>query len=125
MTSPLPSMISGIDHVQVSCPPGSEDRLRGFYVGVLGMSELAKPPSLAARGGAWFRAGQCEIHAGVEQDFRPARKAHPGITVSDIDAVAALVAGAGGEVRWDTGIPGIRRFHTDDPVGNRLELIGS
>jgi len=119
MTSP----ITGIDHVQVSCPPGSEDRMRGFYFGVLAMTEIEKPPALAARGGAWFRAGRCEIHAGVEQDFRPALKAHPGISVSDIDATAERVVGAGGAVRWDTGTPGLRRFHTDDPVGNRLEFI--
>ena len=36
-------------------PPGSEDRLRAFYTGVLGWSELPKPPLLAARGGCWFR----------------------------------------------------------------------
>lgn len=119
----MTSVITGLDHVQVSCPPGSEDRLRAFYVGVLGMQELPKPPAMAARGGAWFRAGTCEIHAGVEADFRPALKAHPGILVSDVDALAALVTGNGGEVRWDTGIEGLRRFHTDDPVGNRLELI--
>lgn len=116
-------MITGIDHVQVSCPAGSEDELRAFYVGVLGMTELAKPPALAAKGGAWFRAGTCEIHAGVEHDFRPARKAHPGIAVADIDALAERVSAAGGEVRWDDAIPGVRRFHTVDAVGNRLELV--
>jgi len=116
-------MIEGLHHVQVSCPAGAEDVLRTFYVGVLGMVELDKPPALAARGGAWFRAGTAEIHCGVETPFVPARKAHPGILVSDVDAVARTVASAGGAVRWDDNVPGIRRFHTDDPVGNRLELI--
>jgi predicted enzyme related to lactoylglutathione lyase len=36
--------------------------------------------------------------------------------------VAEAVARAGGEVRWDDNVPGVRRFHTDDPVGNRIEL---
>jgi trans-aconitate 2-methyltransferase len=112
----------GLHHVQVSCPAGSEDRLRQFYAGVLGMTELAKPPVLAARGGVWFRAGACEIHCGVEDPFTPARKAHPGIAVGDVDEVARRVAAAGGEVRWDETVPGLRRFHTDDPVGNRIEL---
>lgn len=115
-------MIVGLHHVQVSCPAGSEDRLRDYYVRVLDMVELAKPPALAARGGAWFRAGGCEIHCGVEEPFAPARKAHPGIAVSDVDALAARVLAAGGAVRWDENLPGVRRFHTDDPVGNRLEF---
>jgi len=116
------SAIVGLHHVQVSCPTGSEDTLRQFYGHVLGMAELPKPPVLAARGGAWFRAGSCEIHCGVEDPFLPARKAHPGIAVSDVDAIAAAVAGSGAPVRWDDNMPGVRRFHTEDPVGNRLEF---
>ena len=72
-------MLTGLHHVQVACPAGSEDSLRAFYGGVLGMTEVTKPPVLAARGGAWFRSGGAEIHCGVEADFRPARKAHPGL----------------------------------------------
>ena len=62
---------------------GSEDALRGFYTGVLGFQELAKPPVLAACGGCWFGGDGIELHLGVEQDFRPARKAHPGLLVHD------------------------------------------
>lgn len=111
-----------LHHVQVSCPAGSEDVLRGFYVQVLGMVEVPKPPVLAARGGVWFRAATCEIHCGVEDPFMPARKAHPGIAVSDVDAVAAVVGASGAPVLWDENMPGVRRFHTQDPVGNRLEF---
>ncbi len=114
--------VLGLHHVQIACPAGSEDALREFYGRVLGMPEIAKPPILAARGGAWFRAGDRELHCGVEVDFAPARKAHPCFLVDDVDAVAKGVAAAGGEVRWDEAIPDVRRFHTDDPVGNRVEL---
>src|SRR4051794_16861306 len=68
-------MLTGLHHVQVASPAGSEDALRAFYGGVLGMSEVEKPPVLAARGGVWFRSAGAEIHCGVEADFRPARKA--------------------------------------------------
>ena len=44
-------MLAAVDHVQLAAPPGSEDRLRGYYTGVLGMAEIPKPPVLAARGG--------------------------------------------------------------------------
>lgn len=114
--------VVGLHHVQIACPSGSEDSLREFYGGLLGMPEIPKPAALAVRGGAWFEAGDRELHCGVETDFRPALKAHPCFLVDDIDAVAKGVASTGGEVRWDESIPGVRRFHTDDPVGNRVEL---
>ncbi|HET8594090.1 MAG TPA: VOC family protein [Intrasporangium sp.] len=111
-----------LHHVQVSGPEGCEERMRAFYVGVLGMAEVDKPELLRARGGAWFRTGGAEIHVGIEEDFRPARKAHPGIAVADVEALARLVEHAGAPVAWDDKIPGLRRFHTSDPVGNRLEF---
>jgi hypothetical protein len=44
-----------------------------------------------------------------------------------LDDLAARLTEAGHEVRWaaDDEIPGRRRFHTDDPVGNRLEFLDS
>jgi hypothetical protein len=40
-----------IHHVQLACPPGSEEALRAYYAGVLGLAEKPKPPALAERGG--------------------------------------------------------------------------
>ncbi|MDQ4037872.1 MAG: glyoxalase [Actinomycetota bacterium] len=116
-------MIEGLHHVQLACPAGSEDVLRGFYGGVLGMTELAKPPALADRGGVWFGCGSAEIHCGMEADFRPARKAHPGLLCGDLDAVAEACAQAGHGVTWDDSFPGFRRCYVSDPVGNRVELM--
>ena len=96
--------------------------MRAFYAGVLGMTEVVKPEALRARGGAWFRAGSAELHVGIEEGFAPARKAHPGIAVADVEQLADAVAAAGAPVTWDGNIPGLRRFHTTDPVGNRLEF---
>jgi catechol 2,3-dioxygenase-like lactoylglutathione lyase family enzyme len=113
----------GIHHVQLAAPPGAESLMREFYGGVLGLVEVAKPPVLAARGGVWFRAAGIEIHIGVEEDFRPARKAHPGILVRGLEAMARRLRAAGHDVRVDDLLPGFRRFYVDDPVGNRLELL--
>ncbi|ETK32426.1 VOC family protein [Microbispora sp. ATCC PTA-5024] len=113
----------GLHHVQLAIPPGSEDACRAFYVGVLGLTEIRKPPELAARGGLWVRADTLEIHLGVEEDFRPARKAHPGIRVGDLDALAARLEADGAEVAWDPHFPGHRRFYAHDNVGNRLEFL--
>ena len=109
--------------MQLAMPPGGEDAARDFFVGVLGMTEVPKPAAMAVRGGAWFRAGELELHLGAEADFRPARKAHPGILVNDLDAVVGRLTGAGHEVTWDGDFPGYRRIYARDPFGNRLEFL--
>ncbi|MHB1431598.1 MAG: VOC family protein [Streptosporangiaceae bacterium] len=115
--------IERLHHVQLAIPPGGEDVARRFYADLIGLAELPKPPELAARGGCWFGGGAVEIHLGVEAGFRPAAKAHPGIVVTNLDALAGRLAAAGAEVRWDDGFPGHRRFYTHDWHGNRLELL--
>lgn len=115
--------ITGLDHVQVAIPRGGEDDARGFYGGLLGMVEEPKPPVLAARGGCWFSSGSAVLHLGVEEPFVPARKAHPAFLVDDLDAAERVLATAGHAcVRSDGEVPGVRRFHTFDPFGNRVEL---
>ncbi|MES9521779.1 glyoxalase [Streptomyces capoamus] len=116
-------MLVAVDHVQLAAPPGSEPELRSYYTGVLGMTEIPKPPALAARGGCWFEAGSVRIHVGIETDFRPVKKAHPGLRVTGIETYAARLAAHGAPVTWDDRLPGHRRFHTEDPVGNRLEFL--
>jgi catechol 2,3-dioxygenase-like lactoylglutathione lyase family enzyme len=119
------TVILGIDHVQLAIPPGGEDQTRDFYVGVLGMTELAKPDEMAKRGGAWFACGAHQLHVGVETKFVPAKKAHPALLVADDDAVRALadaLVARGLEVRWATDGGTALRFHVDDPFGNRIEI---
>ena len=114
--------VTGIDHVQVAAPAGCEAEARAFYGALLGLEELPKPQPLAARGGCWFRAGAQELHVGVEDPFTPARKAHPSFLVTDLDALAAKLTGAGHDAAYDDLIPGTRRFETADPFGNRMEF---
>src|SRR5664280_2569566 len=109
--------------MQLAMPRGQEATAREFYEGVLRMTEIDKPPVLAARGGAWFRAGDVELHLGIEDDFRPARKGHPGIIVTDLDQVVLRLNQAGQDVRWDGDFPGYRRVYAHDPFGNRLEFL--
>jgi catechol 2,3-dioxygenase-like lactoylglutathione lyase family enzyme len=116
--------IQRIDHVQVAGPPGCEPAARAFYGDVLGLREIPKPEPLAARGGVWFALGTHELHVGVEEDFRPARKAHPALTCTNIDELAGHLASAGALVDWNEDIGGVRRFFTADPFGNRLEIVG-
>jgi catechol 2,3-dioxygenase-like lactoylglutathione lyase family enzyme len=115
----------GLDHVQLAAPPGCETEARRFYSELLGLGEIEKPEPLRASGGAWFVAGPQEIHIGVEDDFSAARKAHPALRVqpNEIDALAERLGTAGVPVRWDDRLPGARRFYTQDPWGNRLEIL--
>ena len=108
-----------LDHVQVAAPPGCEAAARAFYGELLGLEEVEKPESLRDRGGVWFQ----QLHIGVEEDFRPARKAHPALRVQNIDSTASRLTAAGKRVEWDDALPGIRRFYTSDPWGNRVELL--
>ena len=116
--------ILSIDHVQIAMPEGEEQKARDFYSGLLGFTEIPKPPELAKRGGLWLEAGGTKLHLGVEADFRPARKAHPAFIVDDLSAVIEKVQLAGFET--DTTQPPIesyKRAHVYDPFGNRIELL--
>ena len=62
---------------------------------------------------------------GVEDDFRPAAKAHPGILVDDLDRLVEPLRTAGQDVSWDGDFPGYRRVYAHDPCGNRLEFLAA
>lgn len=104
-------------------PAGQEVQAREFYAGLLGLVEVAKPASLAVRGGAWFGVGPVRVHLGVEAGFRPARKAHPALLVDDLPALVRALEAAGHAVSGDAALDGYERVHVHDPFGNRLELM--
>jgi catechol 2,3-dioxygenase-like lactoylglutathione lyase family enzyme len=115
----------GIDHVQLSMPPGGEAEARRFYGSVLGLREVTKPVELAARGGCWFKGSAIgvAIHLGPEPGFRPLGKAHPALLIRDLNAARSLLAGAGVPIEEDdSGLP-VRRCYIRDPFGNRIELV--
>jgi catechol 2,3-dioxygenase-like lactoylglutathione lyase family enzyme len=116
-------MIEALHHVQLAMPEGREHDARAFYCDVLGMTERPKPENLARRGGVWFVSGGAEVHLGVEKDFRPAKKAHPALLVSDLAALAARCSSAGYEVTTDEPLVGYHRVYVTDPFGNRIELL--
>jgi len=119
-------VIVGIDHVQLAMPPGGEEAARRFYGTVLGLVEVPKPEAMqTARGGLWFQARESpiQIHLGLEDGMRPSKKAHPALVVDALDAYRARIEAAGAPWREADDLPGTRRGHTEDPFGNRIELI--
>lgn len=117
------TFVVDIDHVQIAMPRGEEDAARRFYGGVLGLAEIQKPANLAKRGGVWFVAGARHLHLGVEDGFRPAKKAHPAFRVEDLAALRLRCIAAGYPPVEDEPLPGYRRFYLVDPFGNRLEFL--
>jgi len=115
--------VIGIDHVQLAFPPGGEAAARAFYGEVLGLPEVPKPEVMRVRGGMWFQAGPIQLHLGVEPDMRPSVKAHPALVVTQLDAWIARIEGAGFRWQGNDEIVGVRRGHTWDPFGNRIELM--
>jgi len=91
--------LTWLHHVQVAMPAGREDDARAFYGGAL------------------------EIHLGVDQDFRPARKAHPAIIVDGLAELSRRLVEGGYEVVDDTQLEGHERCYGFDPFGNRLEFL--
>jgi catechol 2,3-dioxygenase-like lactoylglutathione lyase family enzyme len=115
--------VVGLDHVQLTMPPRRERDARRFYADLLGMREVDKPAELGPRGGCWFVAPGTAVHLGIDHRFIAARKAHAAFVVADLGAARVALTAAGAVVRDDdSGLP-LRRLYTEDPFGNRLELI--
>jgi len=115
--------LEAIDHVQLAIPVGAEDTARAFYGALLGLEEQPKPAEMAKRGGCWFERDGLKVHLGVEEPFRPARKAHIAFRVDDVPGLAARARDAGLEVIDDDELPGHERVFIYDPFGNRLEFL--
>ena len=114
-----------MDHVQVAAPRTAnvEEKARAFYGRMLGLREIEKPDALKPKGGVWFSLGRGELHVGLEDDFRPARKAHPAFAVDDVNGLREWLEAAGYETADAEEIPGVQRFYVHDPFGNRIELM--
>ncbi len=117
-------MVVGLDHVQIAMPRGGEEQARRFYGETLGIPERPKPAALAAHGGVWFESGAVKIHLGVDQEFRPARKAHPALVVRNLPALLNRLRASGVDV-GEHALGDRDRVNITDPFGNRLELIAA
>ncbi|WP_374357208.1 VOC family protein [Chitinimonas sp.] len=116
--------ILALHHIQIAIPAAGEADARVFYGQLLGLPEIPKPMPLAARGGVWFQCGAVQIHLGIEDDFRAAKKAHPAFVVGDLVALGQALSAAGfAFTEPQEALSGYRRAFTADPFGNRVELL--
>jgi len=115
--------IVGVHHVQLAMSAGGENEARRFYTGLLEIPEVQKPAELAKRGGVWFETTAVRVHLGVEADFRPAKKAHPGLLVKNLESLVMRLRDAGYPVVSGEPMAGYNHIYVNDPFGNRLELL--
>jgi catechol 2,3-dioxygenase-like lactoylglutathione lyase family enzyme len=114
-----------IHHVQIAIPRGGESRADAFYVDLLELRRVEKPAELRHLGGVWFALADegAQLHLGIEEQFRPARKAHVAILVPDLARTQASLEAARHPIVVESQLDGYRRFYTEDPFGNRLEIL--
>ena len=111
-----------LHHVQLTLPPGREADARQFYAGLLGLTEIPKPPELAQRGGVWFQLGSIQLHFGVAETGASSRR-HIAIQVDDAEVMRRALQGAGYATEDAVSVDGICRFYCRDPFGNRTEFL--
>jgi catechol 2,3-dioxygenase-like lactoylglutathione lyase family enzyme len=112
-----------IDHVAIDVT--DVEKSKWFYGTLLALQEIPRPASFTF-GGAWYQIGDGILHL-VSRSERFAEASHHFcLWVKDVRAAAAVIETAGFAVIWDTRykIPGVDRFFTRDPDGNRVEFQG-
>jgi len=112
---------------------------RAFYVGVLGLEEIARPVTFTFPG-LWLAIGDRQLHLIGEAEAGRARETHPGfrpdevrtgyashfaLHVDDLAAVLEGIVARGGEI---AGGPrprgdGVLQAYVVDPDGNVIELM--
>lgn len=131
-----PIQVKRIDHVTLIVK--DLDRSRDFYVGLLGMQEVQRPGF--SFGGAWFQAGDTQIHLILEHDeSSPAglpepdesaattRTHHFAFEVDDAYAAADELKARGIRMHADPKLrpDGFVQTFCIDPDGHTVELFST
>ncbi len=109
-------------HIYLPAPGASPEDIRRFYGQALGLRECEKPASLVHISVLWFEAGAIKFHIGPVEEGNVG-DGHTALAVPDVAVARVQVAAHGGPVD-DAVIPmGYDRFYTQDPWGNRFEVL--
>ena len=104
------------------------ERSKRFYEGILGLEPIARPDM--GLGGAWYRAGDSEVHLidvpdGVDVGSNPEKVTplanHQAFGIEDYQQTLDLLKSKGVEV-LETN-PKLGQMWIGDPDGNVIELI--
>jgi catechol 2,3-dioxygenase-like lactoylglutathione lyase family enzyme len=116
-------IFKAIDHFQLASPKNTEDQSRKFFNEILMFREVDKPASLKSNGGVWFESGSIKINVGTEDQFIPARKAHPALEVENLRDFKQHLITNRVSFTEDKRLPGANRIYISDPFGNRIEIL--
>ncbi|GCE45241.1 catechol 2,3-dioxygenase-like lactoylglutathione lyase family enzyme [Thermosporothrix hazakensis] len=113
-----------LQHVSFVVPRGSQEAVRAFYGGVLGLEEKQPPQSLAHRQLVWFAAGEGEMELHFMPSDEPPNEngQHFCLEVDVLDEYRQRLQNAGIAILEAEPIPGRPRFFCHDPFGNLIEL---
>jgi catechol 2,3-dioxygenase-like lactoylglutathione lyase family enzyme len=114
--------ITALDHVNIAIPRAREADVLRFYREVLGLLEIPKPQELRGRGGAWFEAGNAQIHISLEDIESQQSRRHVCILVSDLDDAREAMVRHNVAIEEGGTAEGLTRFFVRDPAGNRIEI---
>jgi catechol 2,3-dioxygenase-like lactoylglutathione lyase family enzyme len=116
--------LEAIDHIQITSLPEEEDAMRFFYSTILGLTELVKPETLRANGGAWYNLGDIQLHISTEKNAdNAASRRHICFRVRDLKAFQQHLKVRAIEIIPDLQpLAGCDRFYLRDPGGNRIEI---
>ena len=122
--------VLGFSHYNLRAPRPMLDRLRDFYVEVVGLQAGPRPPFLSF--GYWLYAGgEPVLHLSESGAAEPARDAPGGTTTfdhaafrcSDLAGTEARLAAAGIAFEHaEVPTTGIVQLFFSDPAGNGVEL---
>ncbi|MEO7018524.1 MAG: VOC family protein [Ktedonobacteraceae bacterium] len=114
-----------LQHASMVIPHGTQESVRAFYGGILGLEEKQPPQSLAHLQVVWFAAGEGEL----ELHFLPASNVpdrsdqrHICFAVDDLEEYRRRLCEAKVTVASADPIPSRPRFFCHDPFGNLLEF---
>lgn len=114
-----------LQHVSSPIAQGSQEKIRAFYGGVLGLQEKEVPRTLKHLDLVWYSIGdgELELHFFPSTILAPeGDQRHFCLAVEDLEAYRKRLIEAGYEITEDLPIPNRPRFFTRDPLGNRIEF---
>jgi catechol 2,3-dioxygenase-like lactoylglutathione lyase family enzyme len=117
--------IMAVDHVNLATPRARQAETLTFYRQVLGLTEIPKPAEQRGRGGAWFLAGDLQLHISVDpdpDDPLPKSKRHVCFLVADLAAAKSAALAFGLTIEEESVTEGLARFFIRDPADNRVEI---
>jgi catechol 2,3-dioxygenase-like lactoylglutathione lyase family enzyme len=112
--------VTHLDHVSVIIT--DVERSRRFYGEILGLREIAPPPTFDFVV-VWYDLGGQTLHLLLKPQPDTFGPRHFALHVNDVQAVRDHCRAHGVDVEETVRIPNADRFFIRDPDGNRIELI--